>query len=31
LRLRPAQNTPLKQGVNDKMRPDDHPLCECLG
>jgi hypothetical protein len=24
LRLGPAQNTPLKQGVNDKMRSDNH-------
>jgi hypothetical protein len=28
LRLRPAQNTPLKQGVNDKMRSDNHFVCE---
>jgi hypothetical protein len=26
LRFRPAQNTPLKQGVNDKMRNDNHLL-----
>ena len=24
LHLRPPQNTPLKQGVNDKMRSDNH-------
>ena len=28
LRLCPAQNTPLKQGVNDKMRSDNHFVCE---
>ena len=28
LRLRPAQNTPLKQGVNDKMQSDNHLACE---
>ena len=28
LRLRPAQNIPLKQGVNDKMCSDNHLVCE---
>ena len=28
LHLCPAQNTPLKQGVNDKMRSDNHFVCE---
>ena len=28
LRLRAAQNTPLKQGVNDKLRNDNHLVCE---
>jgi hypothetical protein len=30
LRLQPAQNTPLKLYVNDKMQSDNHPVCEML-
>jgi len=26
--LRPAQHTPPKQGVNDKMRSDNHFVCK---
>ena len=28
LRFRPAQNTPLKQGVNETMRSNNHLVCE---
>jgi len=28
--LRPAQNTPLKRGVNAKVRSDHHLFCEML-
>jgi hypothetical protein len=31
LRLRTLQNTPLKQGVNDKKRSDNHFWCETFG
>jgi len=31
LRLRPAQNTPLKQGVNEKMRSDNLLVYEMFG
>jgi len=31
LRLRAAPNTPLKRGVNDKMRSDNHLVCENFG
>src|SRR5438034_9420782 len=30
LRLRPAQNTPLKQGVNDRVRSEDHRVGETI-